>query len=146
MASNITGSAPDTGSGPDRRSATDAPASLRERAGDLRHQLSDLRRRIDLEARIRAHPLPAVGIALALGALVGLRRRAAPAPEAEIPAGLGGAVTGALTALALRVLKDAALRQLSGAATSWYGKRRDLHGPASTERSGVRDPAAFARH
>lgn len=130
-------------------STDDGEATLRERAGALRDQLGDLRRQVDLEGRIRAHPLPAIGIALALGALIGARRRPGgpttdAATDVATSAGLGGAITGALTAIALRLLKEAALGQLAGAANTWYGRR---HGGPAT-RPGARAAAAepFARH
>src|SRR5262249_42706757 len=92
-----------------RGRATD---DLRSRIDLLRRKLDDARDRIDLSGQIRRHPWPAIGIAFALGALAGhgARRRAAR----EIPErSSGSAALGAASALALHVLRELALAQLS---------------------------------
>src|SRR5882762_3181959 len=63
--------------------AEHARASLRSRVERLKHQLTDARHQLDLPAQITQHPLPAVAIAFALGAAVGLRdsRRPAERPD-----------------------------------------------------------------
>ncbi len=113
----------------------------------LKAKLGNFRGSIDLERRIAEHPLPAVGIAFALGAIVGLVRtlgRGHERAEAVKNSTLGGAITGAITALAMRMAKDYALSHLSGAARKWI----DTDQTSPTERKASRDPSveSFLEH
>jgi hypothetical protein len=100
----------------DRR-AERARASLRARFTTLEQRFADVRERVDIPAQIRRHPLPAIGIAFALGALAG-RRGARVAYEAT-GRSLGGAVMATLGALALRIAREVAIVQLGRAARRW---------------------------
>jgi hypothetical protein len=116
-----------------------AKASLRARFGHLERRLGDVRDRVDVPAQIRRHPWPAVGIALAVGALAGRRRESsasmalAAAPLASgIAAGgrsLSRVALGALGALGLRVARELVIIQLSRVARRWW----DEHGRGQFE-------------
>lgn len=100
----------------DRR-AERAKASLRARFTALEQRFADARERIDVPAQIRRHPLPAIGIAFALGALAG-RRGARVASEAT-GRSLGGTVLAALGAIALRIAREVAIAQVGRTARRW---------------------------
>lgn len=111
-----------------------AKASLRARLAVLERRLGDVRERVDVPSRIRKHPWPAVGIALALGALAGRRREpstsmalvAAPLASdiAEGGGSLGRTALRALGRLGFRVVRELAIIQLSRVARRWW----DEHG------------------
>jgi hypothetical protein len=97
------------------RRAERAKASLLSRVDLLKHKLSDAKDKVDLPAHIVKNPLPAVGIAFALGVAVALRRSgSAPGGQA-----LRGAVWSAMVALGLRAMRELALGQLSVIARRW---------------------------
>jgi hypothetical protein len=95
----------------------------------------------ELETRIEAHPLAAVAIALVAGAIVALARgERGHAPRKRT---IGSAIIGGISALAMGVVKDALLGQLSGAAKSWL----DPEGAMSAAGGARRDPAeSFLEH
>ncbi len=95
----------------------------------------------ELEARIEAHPLAAVALALFAGAIVALARGTREsAPRKRT---IGSAIVGGLSALAMGVVKDALLGQLTGAAKSWL----DPDGAMSAAPGVPRDPAdSFLEH
>jgi hypothetical protein len=106
-----------------------AKASLRARIAVLERRLGDVRDRIDLPAQIRRHPLPAVGIAFAFGALVGGRgRRIAPGGAASPistaiiarPRTAGGTALAVLSALGVQLLRELALEALGRTAQRWW--------------------------
>jgi LPXTG-motif cell wall-anchored protein len=102
-----------------------AKESLMARAEELGRRFKEMTEKLDLDGHIAAHPLPAVGIAFMLGAMLGFRRkRKQEHEEEEVERTLGGAVVGAITALGLRLLKDAALKRAAGVAKTWIDKRR----------------------
>ena len=110
----------------DRR-VEQAKASLRARFAVLERRLGDVRDRIDLPAQIRRHPLPAVGIAFALGALVGARGRAAgrAAPAAAPvliarPRTLGSMALAVVSGLAFQLLRELAIGQLRRTAERYW--------------------------
>ena len=94
-----------------------------------------------IQAYAAKHPWQAIGIAFAAGAVMGLVSRERPGePGAGVHRrGIGGALAGALGALATRLIKDATLAQVAGYATDW------LSGPdaevSSREELSSRDPA-----
>jgi hypothetical protein len=109
--------------------AEQAKASLRARMAVLERRLGDVRDRIDLPAQIRRHPLPAVGIAFALGALVGGRGRAAgraasPAAPALAPKPrtLGGMAMAVVSGLAFQLLRDLAIGRLRRTAERYWSE------------------------
>lgn len=113
----------------DRR-VEQAKASLRARIAVLERRLGDVRDRIDLPEQIRRHPLPAVGIAFALGALVGGRGRAAdraapPAPPALAarPRTLGSMALAIVSGLAFQLLRELAIAQIRRTAEQLWSER-----------------------
>lgn len=106
-----------------------AKASLRARVAILERRLGDVRDRIDLPAQIRRHPLPAIGIAFAFGALVGGRGRrtthrgvASPSAAAIIakPRTLGGTALAVLSALGVQFVRELALGAVRRTAQQWW--------------------------
>lgn len=108
----------------DRR-VEQAKASLRARMAVLERRLGDVRDRIDLPAQIRRHPLPAVGIAFALGALVGGRGRAAPRAAPALPASprsVGSMALAIVSGLAFQILRELAIGQLRRTAERYWSE------------------------
>jgi len=95
-----------------------AKASLRSRLATLEDRLGDVRERLDVAEQIRRHPLPAVGIALALGALAG-RRGASSGSAIIVQRSFGGTAMGILGAIALRIVREIAIMQLGRVARQW---------------------------
>jgi hypothetical protein len=81
-------------------------------------QLGRKLKRVEVRESIVAHPLRAIGVVAAVGALVGLVR---PMPERSR---VGNAVIAGLSAIGLRLVREAATRQLTEMAKGW------LHGEA----------------
>ncbi len=99
---------------------------INSRIESVKQRFSDL----DIEGKIAAHPLPAVGIALAIGAAIGLLKGLGGGgkkvdKEVAAKSTIGGAISGAITALAMRMVKDYALGHLSGYAKSYLGGQQD---------------------
>ncbi|HEX8115094.1 MAG TPA: hypothetical protein VF516_45510 [Kofleriaceae bacterium] len=122
----------------DRR-VEQAKASLRARFAVLERRLGDVRDRIDLPEQIRRHPLPAVGIAFALGALVGGRGHrpaghAAPAPLAfeARPRTLGSMALAVLSGLTFQLLRELAIGRLRRVAEQWWGEQGGAFDEASS--------------
>lgn len=86
-----------------------AKASLRSRFEQLERRFVGVRDRLDVPEHIRRHPLPAVGIALALGALAGRSRRAT---NGTAERSLGGAAVAMAASLALRIVRELVIAQL----------------------------------
>jgi hypothetical protein len=103
----------------DRR-AERAKASLLSRVAQLKHRFADAGHTFDVRAHIEQHPLPAVGIALALGALAGMRRREPAAGEHS----LSGAVLAGLAAVSLRIVRELAMGQLGDIAKRWWAEQQ----------------------
>jgi hypothetical protein len=123
----------------DRR-VEQAKASLRARLAVLERRLGDVRDRIDLPEQIRRHPLPAVGIAFAFGALVGGRGnrpagRAAPvAPAfAARPRTLGGMALAVVSGLTFELLRELAIGQLRRTAERWWSEQAGALDEPSSE-------------
>lgn len=122
----------------DRR-VEQAKASLRARIADLERRLGDVRDRIDLPEQVRRHPLPAVGIAFALGALVGGRGRAAgraapPATPAFAPRPrtLRSMALTVVSGLAFELVRELAIGRLRRVAEHWWSEHGgELDEPAS---------------
>lgn len=96
-----------------------AKASLRSRVELLAHKFADVKHDLDLRAQIAKHPLPAVGIACALGVAAALRHRR----TATLPGVPGRALTTTLlagvAAVGLRIVRELALHELGRAAKQW---------------------------
>ena len=113
----------------DRR-VEQAKASLRARIAVLERRIGDVRDRIDLPEKVRRHPLPAVGIAFALGALVGGRGRAAgrdrPTPAvpafAPRPRTLRSMAMTVVSGLAFELVRELAIGRLRRTAERWWSE------------------------
>ncbi len=113
-----------------------AKASLSSRVAALKDKLIDVRGKLDLSAQIAKHPLPSVGIAFVLGMIAGRLRTAASGKSS--PRSLTSAAVSALAAFGFRLVRDAALVQLSHAAQEWWARHderpvsgvRASHAPA----------------
>ncbi|MBA3464374.1 MAG: hypothetical protein H0T46_30765 [Deltaproteobacteria bacterium] len=123
----------------------DLKTSVASKMDELRSRLSGVNREM-IEAKIVAHPWPAVGGALALGVLVALGGHRPKAPEQEVKRTMGGAVVAAVGAVAIRMLKSYAISQLGDAAKNWLGANDAK--VSSTERAASNDPAtsSFLEH
>ena len=108
---------------------------------ELGRRFHDIKEKLDLRAQIVAHPRIAVGIALAAGALLALPRHRKVA-EAEAKRSIGGAAAAMLGSLALGLIKNVALHQLSGSAKAWWDEHDLREGAASRED----DMEAFLEH
>jgi hypothetical protein len=97
-----------------------ARASLRSRLELLERKFVDVRDQLDVPEHIRRHPWPAVGIALALGALAGRGgRRVATEIGAPTERSLSGTALTLLAGLGLRVVRELAIAQLGLTARRW---------------------------
>lgn len=131
---------------PDRQ-IEQARESLLAHLGELGRRLRAARERVDVRARIASHPLAAVGVAFALGALLGMR--GAPArPRRDAARGhLGRAALAGLTALGVRAGKELALTGASHAARAWWERRSAASSGSSEVRTSYdRDVEAFLEH
>lgn len=99
-----------------------------------------------IEEQAAAHPWQAVGIAVAAGAVMGLLGGGKKAPD--VKRGVGGTVVAALGAVAMRLIKDAAFRQVAGYAKEWLANQEGLQGTASRENLSSHDGSieAFLEH
>jgi hypothetical protein len=121
-----------------------AKASLLARLEVLKDKVTEVKGKVDLRAQIEKHPLPAVGIAFALGALAGLRRTSTAATGAYAHPLASTAIAG-LAALGLRLLREVALSQLGNLAKQWWVEREGVS--AREERgSHMADIEPFLEH
>jgi len=106
------------------RHLEDARASLVARIEELGRRMREARRKLGIRAHIAAHPVAAVGVALAFGALLGSigRRPRERAPKTAVERGLGGAIAAALAAFAMGAAKNLAMRRVANAASQWLDR------------------------
>ena len=90
---------------------------------------SDIKR--DLEAKITAHPLAAIAIAFAAGAITGLAGGRATREAAPTKRTIRSLLLGSVSAIVMGMIRSAVIEHLSGAAKSWL----DPEGAASRGRS-----------
>lgn len=98
-----------------------------------------------VETAISSHPLPAVGAAFALGAIVALASGRADKGERSV----GGMIVAGLGAVALRIAKSYAFSRLGAAAKTWLMNELGADQPASpAEHAASREPAteSFLEH
>ena len=101
--------------------------------------MKEAKQKFDVKAHITAHPLAAVGAALALGALLGIPGGGGKSSDDSTAGrGLGGALLAGIAGLAIRIAKDVAVRQLTGVAKDWLGQDQESEGDV------VRDPSVEA--
>lgn len=142
----------DTTQDPDRR-VEEARESLLARVEELGRRLHDVREKLDIKSKIAAHPWPAVGIALAAGALLAFpsgsskRSRSRDVQAAEVKSGLIGAAAATLGTLVFTLVKNVAMHQLSGYARDWWERRVQMEGqPMEGQASRTRDVESFLEH
>lgn len=95
----------------------------RESGGALRDRLDELAERVrelDLRGRIAANPWPVVGAAALMGAWFAFAPRRAPRIRPDTRTKLADVAFAAMSALALRFVRDAALRQAGAIARRWW--------------------------
>lgn len=101
-----------------------AKASLLSRVELLKHKITDAKDRFDVPAQIARHPLPAVGVAFALGVAAGLGRGSAGSSSSTASGpgdrSLRSAAFTALAAIGLRLVREVALGKLSQVARQWW--------------------------
>ena len=128
------------------RRVDDARESMQARVEELGRRLQDAKNKLDIPAHIAAHPRLAVGIAFAVGALLGLpggrSKSSVPAGKGQAKSGLMGAAVATLGSLAFSLAKSVAFHQLSGQAKNWWDKNYGLE----TETSRTRDVESFLEH
>lgn len=105
----------------DRR-AERAKASLLARVEVLKQRMSEAKHKLDVPSQIAAHPWPAIGVAFALGVAAGFGRKGSATPSRHAPAkrSVGDMVLTAAAALGIRLVRDAALAQLTELAKDWW--------------------------
>lgn len=90
--------------------------ALRDRFDELTERLREL----DLRGRIAASPWPVVGAAALLGAWFAFAPKREPRIRSETRTRLADVAIAALSAIALRMARDAALRQAGAIARRWW--------------------------
>lgn len=133
-----------------------AKASLLARVEVLKHKLGDVKHQVSAQAQIIKHPLPAIGIAFAVGALIALggSRRAGPREAGEQALttlrkdrSLTKVALGALATFGLRMLRELAVAQLGNAAKQWWVEQGRTDGaPREAEASHAADIEPFLEH
>ncbi len=133
----------------DRR-AERAKASLLARVEVLKKRVAEAKHKLDVPSQIAKHPWPAVGVAFALGVALGFGRKGSSTPH-RVVAGkrsVGDMVLTAAAALGIRLVRDAALAQLTDVAKQWLQKNAGVTGVSPTEAATGQhaDLAAFLEH
>ena len=122
--------------------ATRAKESLLSRVEELKQRFTDAKHRFDPQEQIARHPIPAIGLAFALGVIAGLGR-SRRAPDGARSSLAGAAIAG-LATVGLKIVREAAMAQLGRAAHDWWSARE----AASRTEAGARMPDAepFLEH
>jgi hypothetical protein len=108
-------------------------ATVDEEVSGIKQRLGQIGRRIkrvDLRSQIVDHPFPAVGIALGVGALIGLAR---PMPKRGR---VSGAAMALLSTIGFRLVREAAMVQLAQYAKGLLSKD-EMGTQANVPQSGV---------
>jgi hypothetical protein len=105
----------------DQRAAR-AKESLLSRVEELKHRFTEAKHRLNPQEQIAKYPIPAVGLAFALGVIAGLGRRRSGTPG-EARGSLTGAALAGIATVALRIVREAAMAQLGRAAHDWWAAR-----------------------
>lgn len=126
------------------RHIEDAKASMQARMEEISRRVQETREKLDVKSKIAAQPLPAVGIAFAVGAALGLlggggrksrSRRDSGIDKEDVQRGVGGMIGGAIVALVMRLAKDMVFRQLSEHAKEWLHQRQQGQGIGASSQS-----------
>jgi hypothetical protein len=126
----------------DQRAAR-AKESLLARMEMLKQRFTEAKHRYSPQEQIARYPIPAVGAAFALGVIAGLggSRRAV---SGDAGRSLAGAALAGIAALALRVVREAALTRLAHAAHDWWAAQEGKSPQAAGSRT--RDVEPFLEH
>lgn len=105
-----------------------AKESLTHRFEELHRRFNQAKHKLSLTEQVQSRPWPAVGIALAVGALFGSfgggRDRVPRLVEQKSAGGkLGEAVVGLLGTLAIKLIRELAVKQFGGVAKSWWDQQ-----------------------
>lgn len=92
-----------------------AESAIKQRLGQVGRSM----KKLDLRKQIVDYPFPAVGIAVALGAIVGAVR---PKPQ---PSRLGGLIVTTLGAIGFRLIREAAVKELGTYAKNYIMNKKD---------------------
>ena len=92
--------------------------AAKQKLGQLGRKL----KRIEVRETIVDHPIAAIGIAAGIGAIIGLAR---PMPNHSR---LGALVMAGISALGMRVIREAAMVHLGGMAKDWITGQQSVHG------------------
>jgi len=116
----------------DRR-AERAKASLLARVEVLKQRVTEARHKLDVPAQIARHPWPTLGVAFALGVAAGFGRKgSASLEEAPPQRTVGDILLAAAAALGIRIVRDAAIGQISEIARAWWIARSGEQAGATT--------------
>ena len=96
-------------------------SAVKQKLGQIGRQL----KKVDLRKQIVEYPFPAIGIALAAGALVGLVR---PKPQ---PSRLGSVIVTTLGAIGFRLVREAAVKELGAYAKNYILNKREQNDQSS---------------
>jgi hypothetical protein len=124
-----------------------AKESLTSRIDELGRRFKNAKSMGNISEKIAAHPWPAVGIAVALGAFAGIAGHLGR-PDENGEHKLRHTLIAGAGALLLRLVKSYALGQLGDTAKSWIDERTRMAGADDVEKAASRDPSveAFLRH
>jgi hypothetical protein len=103
--------------------AARAKESLLARVEELKHRFTEVKHRFNPQEQIANYPIPAVGLAFALGVIAGLGGRRSMPDNTR--SSLTGAALAALGTVVLRIVREAAMAQLGRAAHDWWAARED---------------------
>ena len=92
--------------------------AAKQKLGQLGRKL----KKIEVRESIVDHPFAAIGIAAGIGAIIGLAR---PMPERSK---IGALVMAGISALGMRVIREAAMRHIGGMAKDWITGQQSVHG------------------
>lgn len=126
-----------------------AKASLLARIELLKNKVGDAKHQLDFKAQIAKYPLPAIGIAFAVGAIAAMSGRPSAPRAARGPGehSLTGAALGALAAFGLRMVRELAIGQLGNAAKQWWSTQGgSIDHAAARARARGADIEPFVEH
>ncbi len=122
----------------------DEDASFGDRVATLRERLESFLEQIDVRAQIEAHPWELVGAAALRGAWLGFEPpRVRLREPSTIRVRVADAVLSAIGAIAIRLVREAAFRQVADIAKRWWEESASKVGadgkPEAGRENGRRD-------